>query len=154
MSLTLRAAVNDDREPVLDLLEELFEPPARQPPDYTRARATEGFVSAVTQPEADVLLAIEGGELIGMTSTYADVPSMRFGQRCWVEDLVVRPAHRSAGVGALLLNAAADWARERGCTHLELASAHVRVDAHRFYRARGMPQKAVIFSLDLRDADV
>jgi len=39
-----------------------------------------------------------------------------------------------------LLDAATDWARERGCTHLELASGAGRKDAHRFYLREGMSQ--------------
>ena len=59
--------------------------------------------------------------------------SVRFGCRCWVEDLVVDPERRSEGVGKALLDAAKDWARERGATHLELDSGDARLDAHRFY---------------------
>jgi PhnO protein len=38
------------------------------------------------------------------------------------------------------LDAATEWARERGCTHLELASGAGRKDAHRFYLREGMAQ--------------
>ncbi|MGB2694136.1 MAG: GNAT family N-acetyltransferase, partial [Dehalococcoidia bacterium] len=69
-----------------------------------------------------------------------DIPSMRYGSRCWVEDLVVDKSQRSRGVGALLLAAATDWARAHGCSHLELDSGMGRTDAHRFYLAQGMTQ--------------
>jgi PhnO protein len=154
MSVILRAATIDDREPVLDLLEELFAPPASRPADYTRARAEDGFAHAVTHPEADVLLVIDAGTLVGHASVYADFPSMRFGQRGWLEDLVVTARHRRAGFGSLLLHAATDWARERGCTHLELDSARARPDAHRFYLARGLAQDSLVFGMAIRDADV
>ncbi len=36
-------------------------------------------------------------------------------------------------MGKALLDAAKDWARERGATHLELDSSDARADAHRFY---------------------
>ena len=45
----------------------------------------------------------------------------------------VAPTRRSLGVGKALLDAAKDWARERGATHLELDSGDTRTDAHRFY---------------------
>jgi PhnO protein len=79
---------------------------------------------------------------------------MRFGQRGWLEDLVVTASHRRAGFGSLLLHAATDWARERGCTHLELDSARARPDAHRFYLARGLAQDSLVFGTAIRDADV
>jgi GNAT superfamily N-acetyltransferase len=50
-----------------------------------------------------------------------------------VEDLAVDPGRRSQGLGKGLLDAAKDWARERGASHLELDSALTRPDAHRFY---------------------
>ena len=43
--------------------------------------------------------------------------------RCWVEDLAVNPEHRSQGVGKALLDAAKEWARERGATHLSSTAA-------------------------------
>lgn len=52
-------------------------------------------------------------------------------------------SRRSEGVGRLLVDAATEWARERGCTHLELASGAGRVDAHRFYRREGMDENRV-----------
>ena len=50
------------------------------------------------------------------------------------------------GVGRLLLDAAAAWARERGCSHLQLDSGLGRKDAHRFYLANGMEQWALVFT--------
>jgi GNAT superfamily N-acetyltransferase len=71
-----------------------------------------------------------------LCTAYLDLESVRFGLRCWVEDLVVEAGHRSRGAGGALLDAAADWARKRGATHLELDSALARSDAQRFYRRR------------------
>ena len=75
--------------------------------------------------------------------------SIRFGLRCWLEDLVVTAARRGEGIGRRLLDAATDWARARGCTHLELNSAPARKDAHRFYLASGMAQSALNFSREI-----
>ncbi len=74
---------------------------------------------------------------------------MRFGYRAWVEDLAVDPGHRSRGIGARLLAAARDWARERGATHLELDSADARTDAHRFYEREGAGYRSVSFGWEL-----
>ena len=89
-------------------------------------------------PDADVLVALDGDAIVGLASVYLDLPFIRFGSRCWLQDLVVTSSRRSEGIGALLLDAATGWARERGCTHLELASGAGRKDAHRFYRAQSM----------------
>ena len=94
-----------------------------------------------------MLLAVDGDSIAGLASVYADFLSIRYGKRCWLQDLVVSKS-RSDGIGALLLAAAADWARERGCTHLELASGAGRIDAHRFYLAQGMAQ-GMVFTKDV-----
>jgi len=78
---------------------------------------------------------------------YADFLSIRYGKRCWLQDLVVRREWRARGVGKQLLDAATEWARERGCTHLELGSGIGRIDAHRFYLREGMAQ-GYTFTLD------
>jgi GNAT superfamily N-acetyltransferase len=114
-----------------------------RPPNYSPDRGREGFLYAVDEPSADVLLAVAGEKVVGLASVYLDPPFIRFGRRCWLQDLVVTSSQRSGGVGAKLVDAATDWAKERGCTHLELASGAGRVDAHRFYRARGMTEGSV-----------
>ena len=73
----------------------------------------------------------------GLCCVFLDIASVRFGQRAWVEDLAVDPERRSEGIGKALLDAAKEWARERGASHLELDSGVDRADAHRFYEREG-----------------
>ena len=134
---------------VLDLMEELFEPPGARPPDYDRGRAATNFQRYVGDDGGDVLLAEQDGNLVGLASVYVDIPSIRFGPRCWLEDLVVTSSKRSSGIGAKLLDAASAWALERGCTHLELDSGNARKDAHRFYVTYGMEQQGLVFHVPL-----
>ena len=96
-----------------------------------------------------MLVADDGGELIGICTAYQDIHSVRFGYRAWVEDLAVDPERRSQGIGKALLDAAQDWARERGATHLELDSAEARADAHRFYEREGAAYRAISFGWEL-----
>jgi GNAT superfamily N-acetyltransferase len=138
MEPNVRPAAADDVEPAIALLEQLFEPPGGTPPGYDRGRAREGFAWALGQDNADVLLAFDGDRLSGLASVYADIESIRFGRRCWLQDLVVDREARSQGIGKALLAAAAGWARDHGCTHLELSSGAGRTDAHRFYEREGM----------------
>ena len=74
---------------------------------------------------------------------------MRFGRRCWVEDFAVDPRQRSKGVGAVLLSAVKEWARNGGATHLELDSGLARVDAHRFYEREGGTRQSYTFGWEL-----
>ena len=91
----------------------------------------------------------EDGELVGICTTYLDLHSVRFGYRAWIEDLVVDPDRRSEGIGKRLLDAAKDWARERGATHLELDSAETRLDAHRFYEREDPSWRSVSYAWEL-----
>jgi GNAT superfamily N-acetyltransferase len=138
ISISIRSATASDETAFLDLLEELFEPPGARPPSYTRELGRRGFRHAIENPGSDVLLAVEDGRVIGLASLYADIVSIRYGPRCWLQDLVVTKPRRSGTVGKQLLDAATAWAKERGCTHLELSSGDARVDAHRFYMREGM----------------
>jgi len=150
MSIAVRSATPADEEAVLALFEELFDPPGRRPPDYTRARGAFGFRHALANPDADLLLTVaDDGAIVGLASVYVDLESIRFGRRCWLEDLVVTARRRSQGIGRRLLDAATAWARERGCTHLQLNSAASRKDAHRFYLASGMAQTSLNFGREI-----
>ena len=138
--LTIRPATPEDEPAALALIEELLEAPGVPAPGFTTERGRAGFKYAVHDSDADVLLALEGDHAIGLASVYADILSIRYGPRCWLQDLVVTASHRSRGIGARLIEAASEWACERGCTHLELSSGAGRADAHRFYAAQGMSQ--------------
>jgi GNAT superfamily N-acetyltransferase len=141
--ITIRPATPADEDAILDLLPQLFEPPGARPPTYTEKRGRAGIRWAVERPDSDILLALDGDTLLGLASVYADIQSIRYGKRCWLQDLVVSKDARSRGIGRQLLDAATDWARERGCTHLELSSGMGRVDAHRFYRRERMTNQYV-----------
>jgi GNAT superfamily N-acetyltransferase len=129
----VREARSEEVERVLGMYEWLFAPPGSLPPAWDPVRAEEALAEAIGRESSTVLVAEHRGELLGFATAYLDLNSVRFGLRCWVEDLAVSPGHRSQGVGKALLDAAKQWARERGATHLELDSGEARTDAHRFY---------------------
>jgi GNAT superfamily N-acetyltransferase len=129
----VREAVSGEIERVLGMYEWLFAPPGSLPPGWDPGRARGALAEAIAGDDSVVLVAEHGPELLGFASAYLDLNSVRYGLRCWVEDLAVSPDHRSQGVGKALLDAAKAWARDRGATHLELDSGEARADAHRFY---------------------
>jgi GNAT superfamily N-acetyltransferase len=133
MKVEVREALPGEVERVLGMYEWLFAPPGSVPPGWDPERARDSLAETIDGERSTLLVAEHRAELLGFISAYLDLDSVRFGLRCWVEDLAVSPEHRSQGVGKALLEAAKDWARERGATHLELDSGDARVDAHRFY---------------------
>ena len=145
----IREAEPAEVERVLGMYEWLFAPPGSVPPRWDVERARESIAGAIADPDASVLVAEHRGELLGLCTAYLELNSVRFGPRCWVEDLAVSPGHRSQGVGKALLDAAKDWARGRGATHLELDSADTRADAHRFYEREAPSWTSRCFAWEL-----
>jgi len=131
--VSIREAGEDDAREIVTLYEWLFAPPGSLPPAWDPVRAEAALREAIAAETSTVFLAEADGDRVGLCSAYLELNSVRYGRRCWVEDLAVDPARRSQGVGKALLDAAKDWARERGATHLELDSGSARTDAHRFY---------------------
>src|SRR5947208_17140393 len=103
MTIEIRTATHRDGEAALYLLEQLFEPPGGVPPNYSRERSSAAFRWAVEQPNGDVLLAFDGDTAVGLTSVYADIQSLGFGPKCWLQDMVLDKERRSQGSGVLLI---------------------------------------------------
>jgi GNAT superfamily N-acetyltransferase len=133
VSVAVRKAEEGEAEAVLALYEWLFVPPGSVPPGWDPEAALPRLREAISSRDSAVLVADDDGDRVGLCSAYLDLNSVRFGRRCWVEDLAVDPERRSQGIGKALLDAARSWAAERGATHLELDSGSARADAHRFY---------------------
>ena len=149
MSAEIRAAHGGEEAAIVPLYQWLFDAPGSQPGAWEPKRAAVALAQAIESDDACVLVAEADRALVGFCIGYQDLHSVRFGHRVWVEDLAVDPAHRSLGVGKALLDAAKDWARERGATHLELDSAEARADAHRFYEREGANYRSISFGWEL-----
>ena len=132
--VTIRAARDDEIDAVLHMYEWLFDPPGYTPRWWDPRRARACLAEAIVAQTSTILVAeATAGELAGIISAYLDLESVRFGRRCWVEDLAVAPSRRSAGIGKALLDSAKAWAKRHGATHLELDTGLAREDAQRFY---------------------
>jgi GNAT superfamily N-acetyltransferase len=146
MTFAIREARPGEEAAVAPLYEWLFAPPGAAVPGWDPQRAVIAIRDAIDSEEAVVLVAEEGDRLVGLCTAYLELNSVRFGQRCWVEDLAVDPERRSRGIGGRLLDEAADWAARRGATHLELDTAEARVDAQRFYERRQPAWRSVSYA--------
>lgn len=145
----VRSAVPDEVERVLGMYEWLFAPPGSVPPRWEPAHAREAIAATIASERSTILVCEHRGGLLGFCSAYLDLDSVRYGLRCWVEDLAVSPDHRSQGVGRALLDAAKDWGRAKGATHLELDSGLARTEAHRFYDREGPAWKGYQYTWTL-----
>jgi GNAT superfamily N-acetyltransferase len=149
MAFAIREAEAGEEEQVLRMYEWLFAPPGSKPRQWDSDRARGRLSDVIGSPRGAILVAEDSGALIAFCTAYLELDSVRFGQRCWVEDFAVDPRQRSKGVGAALLNRAKEWARGGGATHLELDSGLARADAHRFYEREGGTRQSYTFGWEL-----
>jgi GNAT superfamily N-acetyltransferase len=149
MGLAIRKAELGEEQEVLAMYEWLFAPPGSKPRQWDPVEARSRLSEAVRSPRATILVAEDQGVLIAFCTAYLELNSVRFGQRCWVEDFAVDPQRRSRGVGSALLKAVKEWAHSAGATHLELDSGLARVDAHRFYEREAGTRQSFTFGWEL-----
>jgi GNAT superfamily N-acetyltransferase len=142
----IAAASPEEAAGAVDAYDWLLAPPGAPPPRWDPGRARKRLAEVAGDERSGVLLATDEGAVVGICTVYIDINSVRFGQRAWVEDLAVDPDRRSGGIGKALLDAAKEWARSRGASHLELESSSSRPDAHRFYEREQPSWKSACFA--------
>lgn len=147
--MTIREASAGEEKDLIALYESLFERPGYEPPGWDPGAAAQRLAAAIESPGSLVLVAEDDSTPAGLLCAYLDIASVRYGQRCWIEDLVVDSERRSRGIGARLIDTARDWAREQGATHIELDTGLARTDAQRFYDRLGDPRKGFSYSWPL-----
>lgn len=131
---TVRDAADGDSAAIAQLLGQLGYPALaeRVPGRLRRMRA---------EPGQRVLVAVEGDRLVGLATVIVrhvivdDAPFARLAA------LVVADDRRGRGFGRALVDAAEEYARDRGCSAIEVTSGDHRPDAHEFYRALGFEER-------------
>lgn len=89
------------------------------------------------RPYAEVLLAEDGGEVVGFALFFHNYSTFLGRPGLYLEDLFVKPEHRGRGHGKALLTALAALATERGCGRLEWAVLDWNEPSIGFYRSLG-----------------
>jgi GNAT superfamily N-acetyltransferase len=137
VSVRIRAAVEADVPLVATLIRELA--------DY------EHLLHEVTLSEDALRLSLFGerryaevaiaedpaGAALGFALFFHSFSTFLGRPGIYLEDLFVRPAHRGAGIGRMLLRHLASLAEERGCGRLEWAVLDWNEPAIAFYRRLG-----------------
>jgi GNAT superfamily N-acetyltransferase len=103
-----------------------------------------GRLRAVFANGARMSLATEHEAVRGV-ALWRVVENTYEGRRLYVDDLVTDQAHRSRGIGRILLHHMEQKARELKCDVLALDSGTQRTDAHRFYFREGLVIPAFSF---------
>lgn len=138
----VRPATVDDLDALLALWRELESaqgafrifPPVPDAVD----RITRSFLDSIASPDADLLVAVDGDDVIGMALVHLELPSRMSAERALeLSRVVVRKERRRSGVGDLLVEAAAAWAAERGIRTLVAAVFIDNETSRRFWERHG-----------------
>ena len=96
------------------------------------------FDLALSNPGSTILLARDGGRLVGSVMVGFD------GHRGWVYYLASNPDCRRRGIGRALMNAAEEWLRTRDCPKIQLMVRGDNQSARGFYDAIGYDIQDVV----------
>jgi GNAT superfamily N-acetyltransferase len=137
--LNVRPATRADAPTIAALVRELA--------DYEKllpeAKATAAdFLRELDSPHPviHVLIAEWNGEPCGFALYFFNFSTFVARPGLYLEDLFVRPAQRSHGIGRALLRALARIAQERNCGRMEWAVLDWNEPALRFYQSLGARQ--------------
>lgn len=100
-----------------------------------------------------VLVAERAGKVVGVLHLRMEPQLHHTGLVAEVMELAVAEGARNHGVGARLLHAAEDVARQRGCLQIEVACNQLRHRAHAFYEREGLHNFHYKFSRPLTGED-
>ncbi len=110
-----------------------------------------GLVAQLARQRAQgyrLLAAWRGPEAVGAAG-WRLTENLIHGRFAYVDDLVVVATERRSGLGARLLAAVADQAREAGCRRMTLDTGMDNAFAQRFYFRFGMLARGLHFGIDL-----
>jgi ribosomal protein S18 acetylase RimI-like enzyme len=147
MTVLIRQATVADADlvaPLFDAYRQFY----RQPADLPRARRF--LAERLSQRQSTVLVAeAADGEALGFVQLYPCFSSIRAAPVFILSDLFVAPSARRGGVGRLLMEAAARFARASGAFGLELATARTNAPAQRLYESLGWQRDQAFYQYGL-----
>lgn len=126
-----------------DLLSVLFSQEAEFTPNAEAQQR--GLAQIIGDPEIGfVLVARQDGQIVGMVNLLFTI-STALGERvALLEDMVVSPAGRGAGVGTKLLSEAISCARMQGCKRITLLTDRSNEFAQGFYAKQGFAVSSMV----------
>lgn len=132
----VRPAGPGDQEAVAVLAAELA-----QSFEFSAQRFRVTYPRLLADSGVRLLLAVDGGDVLGYLLGLRHLTFYANGPVGWVEEIAVRPGNRGQGAGAALMSAFEGWAAGQGCALVALATRR----AAAFYRAVGYEESAVYF---------
>ena len=134
-NIKIRKAYQSDIPQMCDLLTELFSIEA----DFVAApdKQARGLQLLLEDKDGSlVLVAAVENEVVGMCSVQTLISTSEGGPVGLVEDVVVKTAYRSKGVGTALLSEIFSWCKEKGITRVQLLADRDNQQALDYYVSR------------------
>jgi ribosomal protein S18 acetylase RimI-like enzyme len=145
----IRLARPEDVSALVALLTLLFSQEAEFVADP--ARQERGLKLILSDPSrGDILVAVTGGQIVGMVSLLPVVSTALGAPTAILEDMIVKPEFRGQGIGQSLIKAAKTHAREKGYARITLLTDGDNAAAQGFYEALGFTRSSMVqFRLQL-----
>jgi ribosomal protein S18 acetylase RimI-like enzyme len=147
-AIEVRSAKEVDLHAVLGLFDDLNHVQSGwrvfEPRTGLRAEMQKRYRAALDDPDARLLVAVEGGEVVGMAMGYVHRPSLYSDDVALeLSSFIVRPSHRRRGVGRALTRAIGIFARERGVERVTLKTFAQNEGALRFWKSVGFETRII-----------
>ena len=108
-------------------------------------KAVRRNLSALKKAGETPLVATLGKDLIGLCGVGSRVMIHRDAPIGRISPLVVAEEAQGHGIGRMLVEAAEQWCRRRGCKLVEVTSNDRRAESHAFYRHMGYERTSIRF---------
>jgi GNAT superfamily N-acetyltransferase len=151
--ITVRQAVEKDKDVVLDILDDfrtvamrIINPDSTEIATAAKLSGTPVFEYVINNPEQGaVFIAFDDNKCVGIISIYK-VPQIRKGvYRAEIEEMFALPDYHGKGVGAMLMQRAEQWARDNKIPTIQLISNFHLKRAHTFYGKMGFVELSKSF---------
>ncbi len=91
----------------------------------------------LTNKESTIFFVEEDNVCIGIVQLYVTFDSLELSKKIILYDLFVRPEYRKKGIGAMLMDASKDFAKNNDISGIELSTAISNGTAQRLYESLG-----------------
>ena len=137
LEVQTRNAQSDDLDEMTALLQALFSIEADFEVDAARQLRGLQLMLDGCRKHRCIKVAEADGKVVGMCTAQILVSTAEGSVVALIEDMVVAPAYRRAGIGRLLMADIESWARAQGATRLQLLADRTNFDALDFYDRLG-----------------
>ncbi len=135
-NMLIEKATVTDIASLCELLDVLFQQEIEFQPNRNAQQI--GLLTILSNPASGIILVARKDEkIVGMVNLLFTVSTALGGRVALLEDMVVLPTERGAGIGSCLLNAAISTARENACQRITLLTDSDNATAQQFYQKHG-----------------